>query len=44
MYKRSLKEKLKEALKAVLPIMAIVLLLSFTLTPMPKPRLKRAVG
>lgn len=35
MYKRTLKQKLKEALKAVLPIMAIVLMLSFTVAPMP---------
>ncbi len=35
MYRQRLTQKLKEALKAVLPIMAAVVLLSFTLTPMP---------
>ena len=35
MYQRRLTQKLKEALKAVLPIMAIVILLSFTVVPMP---------
>lgn len=32
-YKRSVREKIKEALKSVLPITAIVLLLCFTITP-----------
>jgi len=35
LYKRALTQKLKEALKAVLPIMSIVLFLSFTVAPMP---------
>lgn len=35
MYKRKLTQKLKEALKAVIPIMAVVIALSFTVTPMP---------
>lgn len=33
--RKKLKEKISEALSAVLPITGIVLLLSFTLTPMP---------
>lgn len=35
MYIKSLQNKLNEALKAVLPIMGIVLLLAFTIAPMP---------
>ncbi len=35
MYRNRLTQKLKEALKAVIPIMAVVILLSFTVTPMP---------
>ena len=35
LYRTKLAEKFREALGAVLPIMAIVLLLSFTFTPMP---------
>ncbi len=35
LYKTRLTQKLKEALKAVVPIMAAVILLSFTVTPMP---------
>ena len=35
MYRERLREKLTEALKAVLPIVCIVLLLSFTITPLP---------
>ena len=35
MYQRRLTQKLKDALRAVLPIMAVVLALAFTLTPMP---------
>lgn len=35
MYRERLREKLIEALKAVLPIVCIVLLLSFTVTPLP---------
>ncbi len=34
MYQRRLTQKLKDALRAVLPIMAVVLALAFTLTPM----------
>ena len=33
--RKKLKEKISEALTSVLPITAIVLLLSFTLAPMP---------
>ena len=35
MFKSKLREKFEESLKAVLPIIAIVLLLSFTVAPMP---------
>ena len=35
LYRSKLQEKLNEALKAVLPIICIVLLLSFTVAPMP---------
>ena len=35
MYRERLREKLNEALKAVLPIVCIVLLLSFTIAPLP---------
>ena len=35
MYRERLREKLIEALKAVLPIVCIVLILSFTVTPLP---------
>ena len=35
MYRTKLQEKRGEALKAVLPIMGIVLLLSFTIAPIP---------
>ena len=35
MYRTKLYEKLSEALRAVLPIVAIVLLLSLTVAPMP---------
>lgn len=35
MYRERLREKLTEALRAVLPIVCIVLLLSFTIAPMP---------
>ena len=35
MYQKRLREKLTEALKAVLPIICIVLLLSFTVAPLP---------
>lgn len=34
-YQTHLTEKLEEALKAVLPIIGIVMLLSFTITPIP---------
>ena len=35
MYRERLREKLNEALKAVLPIVCLVLLLSFTIAPLP---------
>ena len=35
MYRSKLNEKLQESLAAVLPILAIVLILSFTIAPLP---------
>lgn len=35
LYRTKLSEKLKESLEAVVPIIAIVLILSFTIAPVP---------